>query len=252
MRTRDRAFTAYEIHPQNDMPIVPAPLARDWMDATDQRYAYRCLPLVVANQAGWLVLNPVRFTARWNGGRERRDLRIRRERRDPRVLIHFGSGVITFYMPYLFRTPRGINLWVKGPSNWIKDGAQPLEGIVESDWSAATFTMNWKLTRPNHTVTFDRDEPICMLVPVPRGLAESLEPRRSPLALNGKVDRTYRAWEQSRSQFIGGLNRRIPDVVRRGWQRHYFLGVSPDGDRFREHQTRLRLKAFARAGSATP
>jgi hypothetical protein len=28
----------------------------------------------------------------------------------------------------------------------------PLDGIVETDWLEATFTMNWKLTRPNHTV----------------------------------------------------------------------------------------------------
>ena len=45
---------------------------------------------------------------------------------------HFGEAVLTFSLPYLFRTPRGVNLWVKGPSNWIKDGIQPLEGIVET------------------------------------------------------------------------------------------------------------------------
>jgi hypothetical protein len=33
--------------------IHPAPLERDWMEATNPRYAYRCLPLNIANAYGW-------------------------------------------------------------------------------------------------------------------------------------------------------------------------------------------------------
>ena len=47
--------------------IVPARAARAWMDATDQRYAYRCLPLSIANASGWEVLCPVGFEASWRG-----------------------------------------------------------------------------------------------------------------------------------------------------------------------------------------
>ena len=40
---------------------------RDWMDETPSKFAYRCLPLTIANQTGWWVYNPVGFTAVWNG-----------------------------------------------------------------------------------------------------------------------------------------------------------------------------------------
>ena len=70
---------------------------------------------------------------------------------------------------------------VKGPANHIKDGIQPLEGIVETDWLMSTFTMNWKLTRICEWVSFKKDEPFCMLVPLPRGLPESLIPKRVPI-----------------------------------------------------------------------
>jgi hypothetical protein len=40
---------------------------RDWMDATPSRFAYRCLPLTIANQTGLWVKNPVGFTATWRG-----------------------------------------------------------------------------------------------------------------------------------------------------------------------------------------
>jgi Family of unknown function (DUF6065) len=116
--------------------------------------------------------------------------------------------------------------------------------VVETDWSAATFTMNWKLTRVCEWVRFEKDEPFCMLVPVPRGLAESLVPRRETLAANAELQAQYLAWENSRSGFLTGLGERDPDAVKRGWQKDYFQGKTPDGQPIDQHQTRLNLREF--------
>ncbi len=230
------------------MPIEPAPSDRPWMDDSAQRFAYRCLPLVIANQAGWIIRCPLNFSVRWNGGPQVMDLKVRipRGSQETRVRSHFGEGVLTFTLPYLFRTPRGINLWVKGAANWIKDGIQPLEGIVESDWNDATFTMNWKLTRRNHTVRFEQGEPICMIVPVPRGLAESLEAVRQPISANRKLARAYEQWCASRHAFNEKLASNDTLAVQRGWQKDYLLGRNADGKPFTGHQTRLQLRPFRR------
>ena len=45
-------------------PIRPASQKRQWMDDTPEAFAYRCLPLVVANQHGWEVVAPHGLTAR--------------------------------------------------------------------------------------------------------------------------------------------------------------------------------------------
>lgn len=263
---------AYELHQAEDMRLTTAPVDRTWMDTAPQRAPYRCLPLVIANQAGWWVPCPASFTAYWDGGLGKENLQITFDapgetsglsslfapivvsadqpnpavEGDNRITSHFGNGVITFSLPYLFRTPRGINLWVKGPTNYIKDGVQPLEGVVETDWLSATFTMNWKMTRPHNYVRFMRGEPICMIVPVPRGLAEQLEPMYVPLDDNPELARDYRAWEQSRSTFNADLARFQADAVKRGWQRDYMQGRSISGQEADEHQTRLHLREFSR------
>lgn len=57
-------LSAYRIEDFPSMPIIPAPTQRTWMDATDDRFAYRCLPLNIANQHGWWLLcthNPGRL-----------------------------------------------------------------------------------------------------------------------------------------------------------------------------------------------
>ena len=105
--------------------------------------------MVLANQSGWILRTRGDIRAYWFGGDKKIDVKIEMGggQEANSVLSIFGSGIITFTFPVLFRTPKGINLWVKGPANWIKDGVQPLEGIVETDWSVSTFTMNKKNSR---------------------------------------------------------------------------------------------------------
>jgi Family of unknown function (DUF6065) len=266
MSQGDNRFYAYELNSRTpaEMPLTPAPVDRDWMNATDQRYAYRCLPLVIANQAGWVIHNPATFTAWWDGGPLQADLHIEFApspdgastepsagalagvRTDP-IASQFGSGILTFSLPYLFRTPRAVNLWVKGPCNWFKDGAHPLEGVVETDWLPAAFTMNWKLTRPHYPVRFERGDPICMVVPVPRGLAEALEPVRLPLHQEPDLHREFLEWHRSRNAFNSALRAGQPEAVSRGWTKGYMKGQMETGSRAFEHQTRLHLKEFRSA-----
>ncbi len=267
-----RRIIAYEHHSGKDNRLTTAPVDRDWMDASPQRFAYRCLPLAIANQAGWFLHSPATFSAIWDGGLYGDAVRIEFEApgypppanpwaisidsttitkiaaaRDERVSSHFGVGTITFSLSFLFRTPPGINLWVKGPTNCLKDGIQALEGIVETDWLPATFTMNWKFTRPNHRVRFEKGEPICMIVPVPRGLAESLTPVRLPLTSDPALQKAHDDWLKARAEFIQKLAHRDPETVKRGWQRDYVHGISAGGVKAPEHQTRLDLKEFVRA-----
>ena len=56
------------LHPGWEPLIRPAEAVRDWMTATPDSFAYRCLPLNIANAHGWEILSPCTFEARWTGG----------------------------------------------------------------------------------------------------------------------------------------------------------------------------------------
>src|ERR1700760_4807538 len=118
--------------------IRPAPVERDWMDNTDQRYAYRCLPLSIANAHGWEILCAEAFTAVWDGGQAMEAVKVTPDDPDTRVppaIGHFGSGVLTFHVSCLFRTEPGYDLMVQGPINAPKDAIAALAGVIETDWS---------------------------------------------------------------------------------------------------------------------
>jgi LPS sulfotransferase NodH len=236
---------AYALSPQPPA-IVTASSNRDWMDATPKRFAYRCLPMVMANQAGWLVLNRHKLVVIWNGGIEQDDLKIEYlgPSQSRNVVSIFGSGILTFLIGHLFRTPPGYNLYVHGPANWPKDGICALEGIVESDWAESTFTMNWKLTRPNHPVLFDEGEPIAMVTPMARHQLERFEPEVRNISEDPELEALHREWLASRQRHNAEL--RIPNskAAKEGWQRHYMRGTSIRSEPAPEHQTSLTLKNF--------
>lgn len=213
--------------------MIAAPADRAWMDATDRRFAYRCIPLSIANAMGWELLSPARVTAEWNGGPELADMVVTVE--DPAwgegklASSHFGHGILTFQTGYLFRTEPGIGVWARGTPNRPKDGIAPLDGITETDWLTFTFTMNWLFTRPGR-VTFEPDEPFCFMTLVGYRALEAVRPEIVPIASDPVLEAQYQAWRTSRLDFNARLASDDPAAARQGWQKFYVRGnANPSG-----------------------
>jgi hypothetical protein len=214
------------------------------MSATDMGFANRCLPLLIANQSGWLILNKAPFTAMWTGGDGTQSVLIS-DARENRVATHFGHGILTWSIPFLFRTPPGFNLLVRGPANHPKDAVSPLEGMVETDWAPATFTMSWKITRPFTPVAFEEDEPICMIVPQRRGELEEFAPEIRPLASDGELAGRYQNWWRSRQKILRKRSRASRERRAKLWQMDYFAGQHVTGEMgVDDHQVRLHVRGF--------
>ncbi|MBI3678721.1 MAG: hypothetical protein HY243_19085 [Proteobacteria bacterium] len=234
----------------NTTEIRPAPVERDWMNASRERFAYRCLPLNIANSYGWEILSPGGFKAVWNGRDETEAIKIYPK---PGELLsamsHFGHGVLTFSATCLFRTPPGFDLWVQGPVNSVKDGIAPLTGVIETDWAPYTFTMNWKFTRPGAVVSFEKGEPFCHFFPIRRGEIEAFDPRVASLSENPELLQQHERWEESRKAFIEDLKTMGSVAQEERWQKLYYQGRDADGKEVKtaDHRTRVRLRSFARA-----
>lgn len=229
--------------------LRPASPRREWMDATPEAFAYRCLPLNIANAHGWEVGSPVACTARWNGGTGTDAVEVRAEADAPphKVPVSlFGDGVLTFHVEGIFRTPPGWNLWVGGPPNAAKDGIAPLSGIIETDWSPFTFTMNWRFTRPGEWVAFARGEPIAFFFPVERGRVETFTPRFAPLDSDPDLAAQFAEWNAARTAFHREMAENPPAEGSAKWQKFYYRGTDAAGcPGAADHQTKVRVKGWA-------
>lgn len=233
--------------------IAPASAKRQWMDETPDSYAYRCLPLSIANAHGWEVLSPCGFSARWNGGAGADAVEIRLDpgsnpANAPTSL--FGSGTITFHIEGVFRTSAGWNLWASGPPNSFKDGIAPLAGVMETDWSPYTFTMNWRFTRPDVWVRFEENEPFCFFFPILRGGVEQIAPTLKPMEDDPQLLDSYRSWSAARAQFQEWVRQNQPNRPTDQWQKLYYRGLDPLGRPGPpDHEAKIRPAPFREAGS---
>jgi hypothetical protein len=203
---------------------------REWMDNTPVKFAYRCLPLTIANQTGWWIYNPVGFTAVWNGQQRPGSTQFLFDS-DPGtwgvwINDQFGSGIITWNVPFLFRTkPHGTRLLVTGPANYFRHGVQPLMAIVESDWIYMSFTMNYKITSSRLPIRFDQGEPLLQVIPIPGALFTNLEEATvtyMKLEKDPEMHHAYQTWNDARLKLINDKKASIAkgDL----WQKDYFVG----------------------------
>jgi Family of unknown function (DUF6065) len=220
---------------------------RGWMDDTPSRYAYRCLPLTIANQLGWWVGNPVGFTAVWHGSDAPGSIEFHfdtaRETWAPLITSQFGQGIITWNTPFLIRTrPRGSRLLVCGPTNYFKPNLHPLTALIESDWLSASFTMNWKIMSQSPPVRFEVGEPLFQFIPLITNTAADLESASvyyQNLGDDEELANSYQLWHDSRRQFHD--LKQQGEVLPNDWQKDYFQGRDVAGrEADSEHMTKIR------------
>ena len=240
------SLTAYRLPNRPTLKLVPAEADRTWMTLMRNGWPNRCLPLRMANQAGWMILNDAGFEVTWNGKAEVSGLQFKPLAGTPSYYATsmFGHGILTWEIPFLFRTSPGYNLLARGPCNEFKDAIQAMDGLVETDWSEATFTMNWKITRPFKKIRFDKDEPICMITPQRRGEMEAIAPEIRNLESAPELLQGFSAWRESRLALVERKKDPL-GASQREWEGHYMRGTTVAGESAPGHQTKLDLRPFA-------
>lgn len=217
------------------------------MDRSTQRFAYRCLPLTIANTHGWEMLSPCSFEAVWNGGASPDAVSVVRLGAGAGLLPsgHFGEGVLTLCTHLVLRTEQPYSLYVTGPVNQPKDGLYPLTGIVETAWLPFSFTMNWIFTRVGVAIRFEEGEPFCHFFPVARNVIETVEPEIQDIDADPATALAYREWSTSRATFNKELATEGTRARAEKWQRSYNRGTDVSGNPIAvDHKTRLSVREF--------
>lgn len=149
---------------------------RSWFNSN----FYRCLPLTIGNQYGFVIKNNVPFEVVWNGGEASSDLQIfYKNQKDrgvyPRLSSHFGSGILTLDTPFVFRTPPGVNLMTINPPNFVVPNITVMSGVIEADNLRYTFTFNLRIQVPNVRVAIPADTELAAFIPIPRYFADNFD-----------------------------------------------------------------------------
>lgn len=216
---------AYSLSPDvKYFPLEKAPVNREWMDKLfSHKFPYRCLPMVCANSAGWLIRNPISFSAIYHPNQPdyTKSVELKFDELHPATryfLSHFGANVLTLTLPWIFRTPENISLWVRGLPNNPKRGATYLEGIVETYFSLS-FTFNILITEPEIPIRFEKGEPLMFFHPFRLADLE-MKSTIEPIESNPELLKSYQEWSKNRAEFNASNQRGPLD-----WEKTYYKGI---------------------------
>jgi len=200
------------------LKIVPAHPQREWMNATPlppnkdgsvtkgTGFANRCLPLLMANQLGWDVVTKFGYviTALDNGTHITYHPKGGRGPRYGAPQNNFLNSLVTWPLPWNFETPEGWDLLLMPPANrFLPRGVTCLTGLIETDHTPATFTMNWRM-EPGTAITIEEGDVLATLVPYPTAQIEGwdfVEDEDTPEAYPHWVERRRESTDRMNENF---------------------------------------------------
>ena len=87
---------------------------REWLNKEpEQTFAYSCIPMTHASESGIWIVSDAGFNVFWNGDKTLESVvfNFDSEKEKNESLIcatsHFPIGIVTFSLPFLFKTPPG-------------------------------------------------------------------------------------------------------------------------------------------------
>lgn len=197
---------------------------------------YRCLPLTIGNQYGFMIKTEVDFSFVWDGGDHPESVKITfhedNTKKYPVIESHFGSGIITVSPPFIIKTPPGVNILTINPPNCIIPNITVMSGAVETDNLNRGLTFNLKIQIPGIEVFVPKGSPIAAFIPIPRYYADNFELKFAEDVFSEDI-----ISEELQANIDSNISRKeIEPFNKNGVGKDYLLGRDIYGNIFLDHQ----------------
>ena len=161
------------ISPGSKVKIEQTRVQREWMNLTDDRHAYRCFPVALANSIGYSIsfLEDIEFV--WDGVSDSSDTHIKIIKGHDFCSPARGNATVSFNCNIFFKTEENVSMLSIVPPNYFIDGATPFTSILSTSFHNEVFPIAWKVTRPNVNILIPAGTPVATLIPISlRGLGD--------------------------------------------------------------------------------
>ena len=208
---------------------------RDWFTP----HFYRCLPLTIGNQYGFIIKSEFDLSFVWNGGEEIDAIKFyfnetekELSKKYPRVSSHFGHGILTISPPFWLKTPPGVNLITINPPNYVIPNITVMTGVVETDNLRRNFTFNLKIQIPNIKVTLPAGSPLAAFIPIPRYFGDKFQLKYAEEIFSEDVIN-----EELEAEANSMIHRyEVDPLMPNGVGKTYFKGEDIYGNKFLDQQ----------------
>lgn len=146
--------------------IEPLSAKRDWMEATFDKHAYRCLPVTLTNQLGWAISFPEDITFMWDGQISTSGEHVKVLAGEKYIQTGRGQATVSFETGLVFRTPENYSLLTYNVPNMFMEGVAPYTTIISSSFFEGPLPVAWKVTKPFVPITIKAGQPVAAVFPI--------------------------------------------------------------------------------------
>lgn len=147
--------------------IEQTKIQRDWMEMTDDRHAYKCFPISLANGIGYSIsfLDDIEFI--WDGISDSSNTHVEIIKSGENICsLARGNATISFNTELFFQTDENTSLLSIAPPNQFIDGVVPFTSLISSSFYEYPLPVAWRITRPNHKILVPAGTPVITVIPI--------------------------------------------------------------------------------------
>jgi len=145
-------------------------IQRDWMDATDNKHAYKCFPVSQANTIGWSIsfLHDIEFI--WDGISDTSDSHVTILKDEGNIAYTTrANATVSFQSGLYFKTEQDMSILSISPPNYFIDGASAFTSIISTSFFPDSYPIAWRITKPNTPILIPAGTPVATLIPISVG-----------------------------------------------------------------------------------
>jgi hypothetical protein len=224
----------FEVY-KDDGPVAniePLSAKRDWMEATFDKHAYRCLPVTLTNQLGWAISFPEDITFMWDGQISTSGEHVKVLAGEKYIQTGRGQATVSFETGLVFRTPENYSLLTYNVPNMFMEGVAPYTTIISSSFFEGPLPVAWKVTKPFVPITIKAGQPIAAVFPI-----SLTEIQGSTLTIKNIKD-LVRVKREISLDLDEAVKSAADAAANGGWTDYYRNAIDYMGNKLGKHETK--------------
>lgn len=146
--------------------IKQVSIKRDWMDKTDNKHAYQCMPVSLANTLGWAISFPEDISFIWDGISDTSDTHVKIIKGHKYCSTARANGTISFNTYLTVKTDENITTLIMPVPNQFNENAQCFTTLITTSFYKSMIPIAWKILKPNVEIKIPAGYPVAVILPI--------------------------------------------------------------------------------------
>jgi hypothetical protein len=141
-------------------------IKREWMDQTEIKHAYHCMPISLANTLGWAISFPEEISFIWDGISDTSSNHVKIIKGDKYCSTARANATISFNTFLKFKTDEDITTLIMPVPNEFDENFQCFTTLISTSFYQSALPVAWRILKPNVEITIKENTPVAVFLPI--------------------------------------------------------------------------------------